>query len=209
GDFYWSFEKDNFWYLAAVDCTGHGVPGAFMSMLGIAFLNEITAVDKMLTPSEILDSLRSKIIKEMGQTGRMGENKDGMDISLIRLNLTTHELQWAGAYNPLWIINNRKELIEIKGDKQPIGFSHNQNPFSNHVIPLNKEDTFYIFTDGYADQFGGVKGKKFKYMKLKEVLFTVNDRAMTEQKQILDENFENWRGSLEQVDDVCVIGVRL
>lgn len=208
GDFYWALEKGKQFYLAAVDCTGHGVPGAFMSMLGVAFLNEITASNQLLTPSEILNQLRDKVVKELNQTGRDNETKDGMDMSLIRLNLETKELQWAGANNPLYIIN-KSELTEIKPDKQCIGYNDDMLPFNNHTFKLEEETSFYVFTDGYADQFGGVKGKKFKYSQMKELLLSIQNKPVAKQKETLNDTFLNWKGNLEQVDDVCVIGVRL
>jgi serine phosphatase RsbU (regulator of sigma subunit)/Tfp pilus assembly protein PilF len=208
GDFYWSIEKGKRFYLAAVDCTGHGVPGAFMSMLGIAFLNEINASDKLFSPAEILNHLRDKVVKEFRQSGRNQETNDGMDMSIVRLNLDTNELEWAGANNPLYIIK-KGELSELKPDKQCIGYNDNMQPFVNHTMKLETGNAFYLFTDGYADQFGGEKGKKFKYSKLKEILLSIQNKSLVEQKQILSENFENWKGKLEQVDDVCVIGVRI
>ena len=248
GDFYWALEKegpsnspeggDKFLYLAAVDCTGHGVPGAFLTMLGTSFLNEINAHEKILSPAVILDELRDRVIRELSQSGKDGENNDGMDISLMRLNLKTNELQWAGANNPLWVItsNNRLsgldpeslsnekiassdlsarnrnddfELTEIKGNKQSIGFGYNMTPFTNHILQLKEKDYICIFSDGYADQFGGIKGKKYKYKTFKDKLIEICQQPMAEQKQILNTEFENWKGNLEQIDDVCVIGVRL
>ena len=219
GDFYWSFEKEikgknkttKYWYLAAVDCTGHGVPGAFMSMLGVAFLNEINSTEQLLSPNEILDHLRDKVLKHLHQTGEEGENKDGTDISLMRLNLATNELQWSGANNPLYLINKKEGnlITEIKPNKQPIGFNHEPHPFTNHSFQLNQGDSIYIFTDGYADQFGGEKGKKFKYKQMQELFLTNNEKASNEQKIILDSTIETWRGNLEQVDDICVMGVRI
>jgi len=189
GDFYWAIEKQNYFYLAVGDCTGHGVPGAFLTMLGISFLNEITAKIENLLPSVILDKLRDKIITELNQSGNENENKDGMDISLIRLNLKTNELDWAGANNPLWLIKNKEtnsipslqiytssgeiNLYEIKADKQPISYYPNQKPFTNHHTKLYKDDCIYLFTDGFADQFGGIKGKKFKYKPFKELLISI------------------------------------
>jgi tetratricopeptide (TPR) repeat protein len=208
GDFYWGLEKQNQFYIAAVDCTGHGVPGAFMSMLGVAFLNEITAKSQLLSPAEILEQLRDKIVKELRQSGKQQETRDGMDISLMRLNLETKELQWAGANNSIYIIKN-KELSEIKPNKQPIGYHSEMQPFTNHRMQLESGVVFYLFTDGYADQFGGEKGKKFKYSKLKELLISMADKPMFEQKKILNTNFESWKGTLDQVDDVCVIGIRV
>jgi serine phosphatase RsbU (regulator of sigma subunit)/tetratricopeptide (TPR) repeat protein len=217
GDFYWSLEKtingiEKYWYLTAADCTGHGVPGAFLTMLGTSFLNEINAVAEILSPAEILDQLRSRIIKDLNQTGRIGDNKDGMDMSIIRMNLSTYELEWAGANNPLWIIKKTGEdysIVEIKADKQPIGYSHTLEPFKNHVIQLEKEDQLIMFTDGYADQFGGDKKKKFKRSQLKELILNNAKFPPDMQKQIVEKVFDEWKGNLEQIDDVCIIGIRI
>ena len=239
GDFYWSIEKNGYWYIAAADCTGHGVPGAFMSMLGIAFLNEITAGEKLLSPAEILDRLRAKIVKELHQTGASGESKDGMDISLACLNLTTRELQWAGANNSVYIVNDSAStngatfttgatftnggaairekgnslpavtLKEIKGDKQPIGYHHQFKEFTNHTIELVSGNVLYLFTDGYADQFGGPAGKKFMYQRFENLLISIAHLNVHEQKHMLATTFEDWKKDLEQLDDVCVIGIRI
>jgi tetratricopeptide (TPR) repeat protein len=213
GDFYWNIEKQGYWYLAVADCTGHGVPGGFMSMLGIAFLNEITATTELLTPSQILDLLRAKIVKELGQ-GENNQSKDGMDISLIRYNIQTRELQWAGANTPLYIIQTHPlpeeegvSLSEIKADKQPIGYYLTMKPFTNHTLQLETGSRFYLFTDGYADQFGGIKGKKFMYKNLKNLLLSTHIKTLPEQKEILNNTFDTWKDGLDQVDDVCIVGV--
>ncbi len=208
GDFHWGAEKNGYWYFAAVDCTGHGVPGAVMSMLGISFLNDIVASEQLLNPAEVLDHLRDKVVKELRQTGEAGGSKDGMDISLCRLNLTTYELQWAGAYNPLNLFRNG-QWEELKADKQPIGYHPESRPFTNHEIQLQKGDSIYLYSDGYADQFGGSKGKKFKYKQLEDLLITNSHLSLKDQKELLKKRFIEWRGSLEQVDDVCVFGVRI
>ena len=208
GDFHWGFEKQGYWYFAAVDCTGHGVPGAVMSMLGISFLNDIVSTEQLLNPAEVLNRLRDKVINELRQTGETGGSKDGMDISLARLNLKTYELQWAGANNPLNLIQNEKRK-ELKADKQPIGYHPKNNPFTNHEIQLLKGDSIYIYSDGYADQFGGPKGKKFNYKQFEELIFTNYHLPMNKQKELLKERFLEWKGPLEQVDDVCVFGVRI
>ena len=208
GDFYWALEKENHLYLAVGDCTGHGVPGALLTMLGNSFLNEINAVDLLLTPAQILNSLREKIIIELNQTGADGESLDGMDISLIKLNLQTHQLDWAGANNSLYIIKN-DELKEIKPDKQPIGYNYKMTDFTNHQLSLEKGDYISLFTDGFADQFGGPKGKKYKYNTFKNKLLSIYKNPLVEQKKMLNEEFENWKGNLQQVDDVCVIGVKI
>lgn len=208
GDFYWSYEIENYWYVASVDCTGHGVPGAFLTMLGCAFLNEICS-RSILTPAQILDQLRDKIIKELSGNGSV---KDGMDISLCRININNSknnvEVQWAGANNPLWYIQ-KDEVIEIKADKQPIGYYEIIKPFTNHTIKLNEGDYLYLFTDGYADQFGGPMDKKFKYKPLIELIKNTASANMNEQKLKLKEAFENWKGKQEQTDDVCIVGIRI
>jgi serine phosphatase RsbU (regulator of sigma subunit) len=209
GDFYWKLEKNDHLYLAAADCTGHGVPGAFLTMLGVSFLNEINADARLLTPAQILDQLRDRIIKELGQTGKAMENKDGMDISLLRLNLKTYEALWAGANNPLFYVEANGNLIEVKADKQPVAHYAVMNPFNDNVINFKKGDAFYLFTDGYADQFGGPSGKKFKYKQLQEKLIETLSLPVEDQKKKLNLIFEEWRGKLEQIDDVCVIGMRL
>jgi serine phosphatase RsbU (regulator of sigma subunit) len=224
GDFYWVKEKGHYLYLAVADCTGHGVPGAFLTMLGSSFLNEIVAESDSNTPAQILDKLREKVVYELSQTGEAGENKDGMDISLVRLNLEDLSIMWAGANNPLWVIqsstineykasDNRSsyfnDLLEIKGDKQPIGHFWEMTPFTNHSFQLEKGDNFYLFSDGFADQFGGDKGKKYKYKPLKQLLLNINSSSMEERKNNLSDEFENWKGKLEQVDDVCIIGVQV
>ncbi len=208
GDFYWSLEKKGHLYLVAADCTGHGVPGAMMSMLGIAFLNEINSTSELLSPATILNKLRDLVVKELSQTGQEGTSSDGMDISMARLNLTNNELQWSGANNPLYLIKNN-ELQEIKPNKQPIGIHYKMEPFSNHTIPLEKGTSFYLFTDGFADQFGGPRGKKIKHSYLMKILLSIDQKPMIEQKNILNNYFENWKGDLDQVDDVCIIGMKI
>ncbi len=205
GDFYWALEKAEYLYITAADCTGHGVPGAFLTMLGISYLNEINAREDILTPAEILDQLRDKIVQELS---RHGKTKDGMDISLMRLNLKTNEIMWAGAFNPLWYVE-AGILKEIKANKQPIGYVEEPKPFTNHSLHLNANDTVYLFTDGFADQFGGPKGKKYKYKQLEDGLLANNHKSLDEQKQILNASFTNWKGNLEQVDDVTIIGIKL
>jgi len=226
GDFYWILEKNDCVYMAAADCTGHGVPGGFMSMLGIAFLNEINAYKDVLLPAEILNYLRRKIIKELGQKGGVGENRDGMDISLICYNKLEKTVQWAGANNPLWILSGNNNLegvfsdkfkvpdsdntfYEIKPNKQPIGFHAKQKPFTNHLVQLHPGDLLYMFSDGYPDQFGGEKGKKFMKKRFKNLIIENSKLSMTNQQKKLDTHFVAWKGDLEQLDDVCVIGVRI
>jgi serine phosphatase RsbU (regulator of sigma subunit) len=204
GDFYWLEEKNGNILFAAADCTGHGVPGAMVSVICNNGLNRSVREHGITDPGKILDKTREIVIQEFEKSD--DEVKDGMDISLCSLHGNT--LRWSGANNPLWIIRNH-EVIEMKPDKQPIGKYAEYKPFSTHTLELQKGDILYIFTDGYADQFGGEKGKKFKYSKLKELLLSTQNESMDRQKEILNDAFESWKGSLEQVDDVCVIGVRI
>lgn len=208
GDFYWGAEKNDYWYFTAADCTGHGVPGAIMSMLGVSFLNDIVLSEEVFSPAEILNQLRARIIKELRQDDANVANKDGMDVSLCRLNLKTLELEWAGANNALNLIRNGV-FQEIKADKQPIGYHAEMKPFTNHKIQLQKGDCIYIYSDGYADQFGGPKAKKFKYKQLEELIIQHHQLNASEQKKIFKQRFIEWKGTLEQVDDVCVFGVRV
>ncbi|HET6244060.1 MAG: SpoIIE family protein phosphatase [Bacteroidetes bacterium] len=214
GDFYWfnscnHLDQQKF-IVAAADCTGHGVPGAFLSMIGNSFLNQIVNEKNISVPSEILEHLRKGIIYALKQKGEQGENKDGMDIALISIDTKKMILNFSGAQNPLYLIRNN--LVEqIKGDKFPIGVypGSELNAFTNNEIGLQKGDLVYIFTDGYADQFGGPKGKKFKYKQLQELLLSMQDKAMEEQKELLDNTFEMYRGELNQVDDILIIGIRI
>ncbi|MBA3971651.1 MAG: serine/threonine-protein phosphatase [Bacteroidetes bacterium] len=191
------------------DCTGHGVPGGFMSMLGTALLNEIINEKNIYEPADILDLLRLKIIMSLRQSENANESKDGMDIALIQINLNTQELTFAGANNSLYLLRNKK-LREFKGDKFPIGFvGINDKQFSQQKIKLEPEDLLYMFTDGYPDQFGGPQGKKFKYKPLEEILIELSSRPMEEQRHKLLALHESWKGDLEQVDDICVAGIRI
>jgi len=227
GDFYWLKEIKNMDTVVctAADCTGHGVPGAFMSMLGVAFLNEIIARPGIKTTGEVLNQLRESVITSLHQTGREGEAKDGMDISFVAINHKTNVVQYSGANNPLYIIreNNKPEIIcdrkivdkthtlyEIKGDKMPIGiYGAEMKGFKTIEIQLEKGDIIYLFSDGYADQFGGPKGKKFKYKPFKQLLIDNCTKPMTEQSEILNTSIENWKGKLDQIDDIILIGIRL
>jgi serine phosphatase RsbU (regulator of sigma subunit) len=208
GDFYWFAEKNGKKLIAAVDCTGHGVPGAFMSMIGNAFLNEIINEKGNTIPSEILSSLSEQIIFSLKQTGAEGESKDGMDIALLSIDTENAIIEFAGANNPLWYIRNGI-MEKIKGDKQPIGYyKGEQKLFTNHKIEFKKGDSFYIFSDGFVDQFGGKKEKKFKHKQLENILLSIQDKEMLEQEKIILNTFNNWKGDLEQVDDILIIGIR-
>lgn len=208
GDFFWILEKEKSLYVAVGDCTGHGVPGAFLTMLGTSFLNEINAHEEMVSPASILDVLRSKIIRELSQSGEEGDSKDGMDISIVKIDLGTQSIEWAGANNPVYIVSNG-EIREIKADKQPIGYYAQMTPYTNHSVQLKKEDLIYLFTDGFPDQFGGPRGKKYKYKPFKHKLLSNSGLPMDQQRMLLDTEFETWKGELEQIDDVCVFGIRL
>lgn len=214
GDFYWSYRKEQFVYVAVADCTGHGIPGAFLSMLGISFLNEISTTPGTLKPSEILDRLRDRVINELGQTYDGQGSRDGMDISLLRYDLDTHQVEWSGANNPLWIVRRQgksvlslDDLIELKPDRQPIGIHTSLQPFTNHEVSLQSGDCMYLFSDGFPDQFGGPKGKKFMYKPFRKFLLSIQDQSIEQHGLLLKEQFELWRGEIRQIDDVCIIGL--
>ncbi|HQQ94311.1 MAG TPA: two-component regulator propeller domain-containing protein [Bacteroidia bacterium] len=210
GDFYFMADKGERVIFAAVDCTGHGVPGAFMSIVGHNLLERIVGEHNITEPAKILDQL-NKSISETLRQNELEENtvRDGMDIALCTYNRKTRVLEYAGAFNPLWLIRNQ-ELIEIKADKFPIGNTkQNENAkFKNHEVKLQKGDTLYVFSDGYCDQFGGPGGKKFKASNLRQLLLKSQHLSMDEQFRLLNDTIEAWRGSHEQVDDILVIGTR-
>jgi serine phosphatase RsbU (regulator of sigma subunit) len=209
GDFYWMTKKDNLLVLIAADCTGHGVPGAFMSMLGVSFLNEIINRHNVTKASEILNSLRTDIKKTLGQEGKEGEAKDGMDIALCIIDLENMKMQYSGAYNPLYLFRNN-EFIEVKADRMPIGiYIKEKDSFTNNEIDLQKGDVFYIFSDGFQDQFGGEDGQKFKTKNYKKLLLDIHQKPMAEQREILDTTVDAWRGDWEQVDDIIIMGIRV
>ena len=209
GDYYWMKQKNGKTIVVAADCTGHGVPGAFMSMLGVAFLNEIANRDDINQANEILNSLRNHVIKALHQTGKEGESKDGMDIALCVIDADRKKLQFAGAYNPLYLIRNN-ELTQVKADRMPIGFYFKEGiEFKSNEVELEKDDKLYIFSDGFADQFGGETGRKFMAKKFKQLLVDINQKPMAEQRDILDTTIDNWRGDIEQIDDVLVIGMKI
>jgi phosphoserine phosphatase RsbU/P len=208
GDFYWMERIKNYVVFVVADCTGHGVPGAFMSMFGISFLNEIVTTTRFDKAGEILNRLRNKVKKSLRQTGDKYEQKDGMDLALCVLDLERHKLEFAGAYNPIIIIRNN-EIIEYKGDPQPIAIYVNEKDFTSHSIDLQKDDVLYMFTDGYVDQIGGERNKKFLIKNLRKVLLTINEKPMEEQKKILEENIQNYMKGYEQLDDILLVGFRI
>ena len=227
GDFYWIKEVKNNLVVVVADCTGHGIPGAFMSMLGITLLNEQIRSSRIDKPGEILGRLRSKIKDMLVQEGKIEEQKDGMDMAIAIIDNDNKKIQFAGAYNPLYLIRKKEKLegdqieplatvqnidhylIEIKGDKQPIGIHTIETDFTTHTIELKEQDTIYLFSDGFVDQFGGENRKKYKTPSFKKLLLSVQTKSLEEQKLIIDNAFETWRGKNEQIDDVCVIGIRV
>ena len=204
GDFYWSETVGDLNFIAAADCTGHGVPGAMVSVVCNGCLNRAVREFKLKTPAEILDKTRDLVIAEFEKSDE--EVKDGMDISMISISGMT--LQFSGANNPLWIVRNQ-ELIEIKGDKQPIGKHVNHTPFTNHTVELKAGDLIYLFTDGYADQFGGKAGKKMKTAHLRKTILASFELDFENQETVLENVFNDWKGELDQLDDVCLIGIKV
>jgi serine phosphatase RsbU (regulator of sigma subunit) len=216
GDFYWMENSGDHVIFAVADCTGHGVPGAMVSVVCSNALNRAVKEFQLTKPSEILDKVRNLVIETFRSGSNSGEIKledikDGMDISLCMLNLNTLNLQYSGANNPLWILRkDSNDMEEIKADKQPIGVYHDDSkPFTNHNIQLNKEDSIYLFSDGFADQFGGEKGKKLKYKPFKNMLISIRNKTVKEQQSSLLKEFHNWKGDMEQIDDICIMGVRI
>ena len=206
GDFFWIDELDGKAYFSAIDCTGHGVPGAFVSIVGFNGIKRTVNEFKERQPSKILDKLTDIVVETF--TSKDSHLKDGMDMALCSLDYKTLKLEFSGANNPLIIIRNG-ELIETKGNKQPIGDFEYRKPFTNHEVQLLKGDSIFVFTDGYADQFGGPKGKKYKMKNLKNLLIKVCNLPIKEQKIELEKEFNNWKGELEQLDDVCLIGLKI
>ena len=227
GDFYWFSKKDNLIFIAAADCTGHGVPGALMSMLGNSFLNEIVNESNIYNPAEILDLLRLKVIKTLRQ--RETNTKDGMDIALCVINTQLQEVNFAGAFNPVYIttsVNDKalkdfevhvnefipeKYLKIMPADRFPVGIVEGQqnDKFTNKKYHYHPGDCLYLFSDGLADQFGGAQGKKYKTKQLKDLLLKVSKLEMDYQLLSIREDFENWKGAHEQVDDILMIGIKL
>ncbi|HVA99456.1 MAG TPA: PAS domain S-box protein [Bacteroidia bacterium] len=203
-------EDANLVVLAAVDCTGHGVPGAFMSIMSNILLNQTVKNPEINSPAELLNYLQIELFRTFNQNSDRPVRQDGMDMAFCAIDFTKMEVVFAGANNPLLIIRNR-ELIEIKANKQAItaAVEYPEKPFENHVFKLQKNDCLYIFTDGFNDQFGGAKGKKFKYSRFKELVLSLDKESMAAQKNIFEKTFDDWKGDVEQVDDMLVIGVRI
>ncbi len=220
GDFYWIAQtktshdntpKKQKTIITVADCTGHGVPGAFISVIGLNIFNQALKEKSINTPAETLDFLNKQFyntVNKHKETQIGTVIRDGMDLAMCAIDKESLELEFSGAKNPVYIIREN-ELIEIKGDKQPIGFTEKENSFKLHKFQLKKGDILYLSTDGYADQFGGERGKKFKYKPFKELLLKIASLDMEQQRKILEDTFIKWKGNLEQLDDICIIGIRI
>jgi len=215
GDFYWVVEKGHKKLIAIGDCTGHGVPGAFMSILGIVLLNEIVnkhqdlGFEFRLNASQVLNFLRIKLKNSLHQKGLSGESNDGMDIALCIINTDDNTIEFSGANLPIHIVRN-KNIIKIDGDRMPIGvYTEDDCDFTNHVVPFLKNDLLYLASDGYADQFGGADDKKFLTINYREMLISIHELPLAEQKQIISDIFMGWKGEQEQTDDILVFGVKI
>ena len=204
GDFYWATKTEDFFYLAICDSTGHGVPGAFMSLLNISFLNEAITEKIITAPNEIFNHVRLRLIENMG------DGQDGMDAVLLKIpnKGSVSIIEYAAANNAPILLRDNK-ICELPKDKMPVGKGESTSSFALHSIDVQKGDKIYIYTDGFADQFGGEKGKKFKYKQLNQLLLTNESSSMDEQKNILHSTINSWRGNLEQVDDICVVGIKI
>ncbi len=211
GDFYWISELEGKIFVAAIDCTGHGVPGAFMSLIGFELFRKIINMQRIYDPGEILNALNSNFDEIFGNVEDLAL-KDGMDLAFCVLDRKSMILEFAGAFNPLYLIRDNK-LIEVKGDRFSVGADSDPDDpirkiFTSHKMKVEKDDMIYIFTDGYADQFGGPEGKKYKYRRLRHLLLTIHQLPVKKQREYLEDSIEEWRGNLEQVDDILVIGIR-
>lgn len=211
GDFYWIGKSENQLIVAAADCTGHGVPGAFMSMLGISFMNKIVNELKVNLPEQVLNHMRTNVITSLKQGNYEGTTKDGMDMALCVINLETLELSFAGAYNPAVIVSNN-EAVELKADRMPVGLHIKMDDFTNEKYQLKKGDCVYLFSDGFQDQMGGPDGRKFMRKNLRDLLVAIGSKSFPEQKEVLESTIENWRksypanGGAEQIDDILILG---
>ena len=206
GDFYWGKKIGDTIFLAAVDCTGHGVPGAFMSLIGLELFRQIICTRGIHTPGKILDEMNNSF-DVIFDTMKDMSVRDGMDLTICAMNTKTNMLEFAGAFNPLYIIRNR-EIIEIKGDKILVGpyMGFERRSFTNHKFQLESKDRIYMFSDGYPDQFGGPEGKKFKYRRFRHLLLSLCDQPLSTQHDILENSINEWKGDMEQVDDILVMG---
>lgn len=208
GDFYWIGEKGDKIFIVAADCTGHGVPGALMSMIGLEIVEKTINEDNIEIPSKILAVMNKGLEKTFSREKNIGTIiRDGMDIGLCVIDRIRKRVQYAGAFFPLYLIRNGS-LVEILADKIIIGMNPDGLPYTDHEIDLMEDDIFYIFSDGYVDQFGGAENKKFMYRRFRYLLLTIHNFPVNDQKTILDDNMKTWMGTNEQVDDIMVIGFR-
>ena len=209
GDYYWLASKDEKVIIAVADCTGHGVPGAFMSILGVSFLNEIVNKTVTIRANEILNQLCGQVIKSLHQTGKKDETRDGMEMGLCVIDFSKNKLQYSGAFRPLYLIRDN-ELKEFKGDSMPIGiYEEEDQSFSNTEILFQKGDIIYLFTDGYVDQLGGTERKTFRSKNFKNLLIDIHNLPMHEQKIVLENNYKEWRGEIDQIDDILIVGIKI
>jgi serine phosphatase RsbU (regulator of sigma subunit) len=209
GDYYWVTKKDEKTVIAVADCTGHGVPGAFMSILGIATLNEIVNKAVILRANEILNQLSGQMVKSLHQTGTNDRTRDGMEMALCVIDYKKHKLQYSGAFRPLYLVRDT-ELVEYKGDPMPIGiYEIDEQSFTNKEILFKEGDLIYLFSDGYPDQLGGEDRKSFRSERFRRLLLEIHHLPMTEQKKELLRRIEEWKGNIEQIDDILIAGIRL
>lgn len=209
GDYYWAREKDNKLLIAVADCTGHGVPGGFLSMLGISSMNEIVNRSKDLNPGKILEQLREVVITSLHQTGSRDEAQDGIEIALCVIDLKKRSMEYSGANRPLYLVRNGA-VEHFRPDRMPIGiYEQEPAPFTTHTSKLNKGDSIYLFSDGYVDQLGGPKRKTFRAINFRKLLLEIQDLSMEKQRAILMEKMDSWQGGVEQIDDVLVLGIRM
>ena len=224
GDFYWATRVRNYLVFCVADCTGHGVPGAFMSMLGVSFLNDIVHKESVTSAADVLNHLRDSVIGALKQRGEGSEQKDGMDMGLCVINTETKQMQFAGGYNPCWVIPNpefsnsrifnvneeeESGIIQLKPDKMPIAIHKHMEPYTNHLLQLYPGDQVYLMSDGFQDQFGGSQGKKFMVKNLRELMLSNSKLTMDQQCSALDEALEEWMDGVEQVDDITVLGYKI
>jgi phosphoserine phosphatase RsbU/P len=209
GDFYYVFRDRKKICIATGDCTGHGVPGALMSILGISILNEIMQSCVDLKANRVLNLMREKVMKALNQKGNSADTKDSIDIALCLIDCSSDSLEFSGAGRPLYMVRNGK-LIEFKADSMTIGIDPvHEKSFTNHNIEISPGDTFYIFSDGYCDQFGELTDKKFKYWRFRQLIESIQGHSMEQQKNILIRNFAEWKGATQQIDDVTVFGFQI
>ncbi len=209
GDYYWMASKDDKALVAVADCTGHGVPGAFMSILGVSLLNEIVNKTVTIRANEILNQLRGQVIKSLHQTGKNDETRDGMEMALSIIDFGKMKLQFSGAFRPLYLLRNG-DIMELNGDNMPIGiYEDEESSFTNREVPFEKGDVIYLFTDGYLHQMGGDNRKTFKSQNFKKLLLDIHTFPLQKQRELLEEKLNVWQGDLEQVDDILVVGIKL